>query len=119
MEEGCRKVTAPGTAEWAEDVKGIDDGPYNGKCNDDDYENSGRVQQNDFTVPEIEATCDQILPEHQKRDEFSDDEDSVEDRTLANDNEASDNESSRLNEQLLENKRVWELAKDSGAELYI
>ncbi|RYR79324.1 hypothetical protein Ahy_A01g004151 [Arachis hypogaea] len=50
MEEGCRKVTAPGTAEWAEDVKGIDDGPYNGKCNDDDYENSGRVQQNDFTA---------------------------------------------------------------------
>ncbi|KAL4344945.1 hypothetical protein AHAS_Ahas11G0229100 [Arachis hypogaea] len=91
MEEGHRKVTDRGTGEQAPGVKG----------------------------PEIEAACDRISPEHQERDGFSDDEDTVEDRTLANDNEASDNESSRLNEQLLENKRAWKLAKESGTELYV
>ncbi|KAL4305377.1 hypothetical protein AHAS_Ahas16G0072200 [Arachis hypogaea] len=98
MEEGCRKRTVIGTAERARGINGIDVEPNNGHCNDDYNENNGGVQQDDRIAREIEAVCHRIVPEFQERNGFSDDQDSVENRTPANDNEASDNGRSRLNE---------------------
>ncbi|QHO54128.1 uncharacterized protein DS421_2g53980 [Arachis hypogaea] len=105
-------------ADRAQGANEVDAGPNNEHSNNDDSEDNGGVQQEDDTMPETEATCDPLIPESQERNGFRDDEDSVEDIILANVNEAGDNESSRLNVQLLENKMAWELAKESGAELY-
>ncbi|KAL4365185.1 hypothetical protein AHAS_Ahas07G0080800 [Arachis hypogaea] len=49
---------------------------------------------------------------------YEGDEGGLEDVVQAVEDEASDNEGLTLEEQLLENKRTWDLAKESGAMLY-
>ncbi|KAL4344234.1 hypothetical protein AHAS_Ahas11G0158000 [Arachis hypogaea] len=112
----CQKFG--GGAEWVQGVNGVDVGLNDELCNDDASEHSGGAQQIDITRRGIETSCHRIMPEINKRDGYGDDEGSMEGRTCANDDDASNDESLRLNEQLLENKRTWELAKESRAELY-
>nr|XP_025647281.1 uncharacterized protein LOC112742257 [Arachis hypogaea] len=118
MEKGCRLPKFCGRAERVQGVNGIDVGLNDEPCNDDDSEHSGGAQKIDITGRGIETSCHRIVQEINERDGYGDDEGSIEGKTCANDNDASDDESLRLNEQLLENKRTWELAKESGAVLY-
>ncbi|KAL1347949.1 uncharacterized protein [Arachis hypogaea] len=118
MEVGCSKLIVVGVPERGRGSNGRDEGQNNRHCNDASYENSDGVQRNDCKAPEFEATCHRTLPELQDQNELSDDKDSKEGRKIANVNEVSDSESSKLKEQLIENKRVWELAKEPVAELY-
>ncbi|XLS86071.1 hypothetical protein HN51_036237, partial [Arachis hypogaea] len=73
----------------------VEAGLYDEHSNNEDSEDNGRVQQEDSRGLETEATCEPLVPVAQERNGVRDNEKRVEDRMIANDNEASDNESSR------------------------
>ncbi|KAL4373557.1 hypothetical protein AHAS_Ahas05G0093700 [Arachis hypogaea] len=64
------------------------------------------------------AFIDRKLPMPNEEDGYDEDQGELEDEAQANYAEASDNEGLTLEEQLLKNKRTWDLATESGAVLY-
>ncbi|KAL4395101.1 hypothetical protein AHAS_Ahas02G0218300 [Arachis hypogaea] len=67
---------------------------------------------------EISLIGDKNLLVQNDRERYGDREDHLREKRHANDDKVSSNECLRLDKQLMENKRTWELAKESGAMLY-
>ncbi|KAL4343902.1 hypothetical protein AHAS_Ahas11G0124800 [Arachis hypogaea] len=67
---------------------------------------------------QLNNTSNRNLPVQNHGESYGYREDLLRGEGQGNDDKVSDNECSKLEEQLMENKRTWELAKELGAMLY-
>ncbi|QHO52465.1 uncharacterized protein DS421_2g39580 [Arachis hypogaea] len=84
----------------------------------DDEHNGGQNEVLGKTGQDTKACMESKLPVPNEANRYDEDVGELEDEAQANYAEASDNEDLTLEDQLIENKRTWELANESGAMLY-